>query len=799
MQAEADKAEFFDRLYALNGSSDEEEETNEIVDVLRQLKCPLRSFLSSSSQLGAEGLNTPIPSNPVPSFHRTTSAPVSSATVVKEAPLPIRKPILPPNETATPEAAKVSVINDTLFAGPARNRRPDTERRTVSNPIPGALVLTNSTGIAVMLGKKRGNELRPGPEKRRRTEPSITLVAEDKRIFNDLIFYYIPPDDIASLRRTRIAKARSYGATWTKQWASGITHVIVDKDLSYKDVMTHLNPFLALDSLPPSMVMVNENYPLDCISYSSILDENQPQYAIKNQESRIGEQSQSRRASEKSEASLELKSAQPRKGDSTPPNQTPPRNQKLTQISQSKAQPNQLSVDSSMRAWLPKENGEIVFVESPHEATNEQAMTSEEPSRPRDALDEVLEMARAVQNLPLDDEDDDDEDRPSSSDGLEDSGSDDERRRARTGAPTRTMRRDSSGGTFNQVGFSCMTGGTGLTSSSNPNARTIELLQRMADHHDRSKDHWRSRAYRKTIGTLRKQTIKICTYEQARKLPTIGERLALKIEEIVTKDRLLRLEYAELEPSDKVLQSFLKIYGVGISQAQRWIQQGHKTLEDLKAHAPLTNNQRLGIDRYGDFLTRIPRDEVTTLGDIVTRAATSIDPHVQVIIGGSYRRGASTSGDIDCLITKSDTSSSRDLQLFLDTLTFNLTETGFLVAALAVSRSDTSSGSKWHGACVLPESVKPIWRRIDFLLVPETELGAALIYFTGDDIFNRSMRLLASYKGMRLNQRGLYKNAMRGPGRSKISQGTLIEGAHELKIFQALGVPFRPPNQRICH
>ena len=90
------------------------------------------------------------------------------------------------------------------------------------------------------------------------------------------------------------------------------------------------------------------------------------------------------------------------------------------------------------------------------------------------------------------------------------------------------------------------------------------------------------------------------------------------------------------------------------------------------------------------------------------------------------------------------------------------------------------------------------WRRIDLLLVPSDEMGAALIYFTGDDIFNRSLRLLASTQGMRLNQRGLYKDVIRGKGREKLSEGTLVEGKDEKKIFEILGVPWRPPEHRVC-
>ena len=73
-----------------------------------------------------------------------------------------------------------------------------------------------------------------------------------------------------------------------------------------------------------------------------------------------------------------------------------------------------------------------------------------------------------------------------------------------------------------------------------------------------------------------------------------------------------------------------------------------------------------------------------------------------------------------------------------------------------------------------------------------------MIYFTGNDIFNRSVRLLASKMGMRLNQRGLYKDVLRGKGREKITEGTLVEGRSERRIFEVLGVPWREPGERIC-
>jgi len=146
------------------------------------------------------------------------------------------------------------------------------------------------------------------------------------------------------------------------------------------------------------------------------------------------------------------------------------------------------------------------------------------------------------------------------------------------------------------------------------------------------------------------------------------------------------------------------------------------------------------------------------------------------------------------MLTKKD-AENREMRGALDSLINELTRIGFLQCGLAVPHG-RDDGSKWHGASKLKDGLP--WRRIDFLIVPWAERGAALLYFTGNDIFNRSIRLLASRKGFRLNQRGLYKDVLRGPRRQRITDGALVEGESEEKIFELLGVPFRPPEQRCC-
>lgn len=360
-----------------------------------------------------------------------------------------------------------------------------------------------------------------------------------------------------------------------------------------------------------------------------------------------------------------------------------------------------------------------------------------------------------------------------------------------------------------QQKFICMKGGTKeqVEAGDSPNAETIKVLQRMLDMHSLTGDNFRIRAYRLAITTLRAQPKKICTAEEARALPHIG-RIADKIEEIVTTNRLRQLEYALDDPRRQILGLFIKIHGVGKAQAEKWIAQGFRTLDDLKHKAELSTNQKIGLEHYDDLNTRIPRREVEALAGCVKRTAEAIDPKVDLIVGGSYRRGADSCGDIDFVVTKRGTSSISQLVPFLNRLVKTLTRECFLTAELASHHGSINDdgGSKWYGCCVLPKSAfpgpkeeyRPIWRRIDLLLVPETEIGAAMIYFTGNDIFNRSIRLLARKKGMRLNQRGLYTDVMRGKGGARMTEGTLLEGRDEKKIFAILGVRWREPHERWC-
>lgn len=610
--------------------------------------------------------------------------------------------------------------------------------------------------------------------------------------------------------------AERYGAIVTNQ-LSEATHVVVDEDLKYNDIKSNIST----DLLKKSCKIVKDQWPLDCIYQGRVLPA-YPRYCIRGipieeqvnapaQQGGNSVQPEEVPATQTSDKSLELKT--PTKNTKRwdyVPQQTPSQGDTPSLPSTAKEDGSDVMNPQQPLNHGTFEDGAVLA--SP-DAGNEGEidpdqnfqMLSSPGSGLGDELSQVLsEVREKFKDLPpigeedavLNSGEDCEEDDP-------DTSNENEKKKAKTEPKAKKKR------TGDAEYFACYRGGTQGQASNqdNPNAPTIAVFKQMLEYYSQTNDYWRILAYRKCIGTLSKITDrKITNAQEAIKLPWFGQRLSSKLEEIVQTHTLSRLTYALNDTTSRVLSLFLGIYGVGNTTASTWIAKGFRTLDDLRGRADLTDAQRVGIDHYDDLNARISRAEVAKLAECVMAEAARVDADVELIIGGSYRRGAKDSSDIDLIVTKRGTTSSADLVPFLDRLVAGLERQGFLTAALAASSSHKGSGSKWHGCCVLPripgynddEGYCAVWRRIDLLLVPETEYGAALIYFTGNDIFNRSMRLLASRKGMRLNQRGLYKDALRGPNRQKLAQGELLEGRSEKRIFQILGVRWRKPEQRWC-
>lgn len=733
-------------------------------------------------------------SKPAPTSHKdsTTPAAVTTPTVIELTPF------------VSPEGNQIN-----------RQHIPTTTSFVQDTPHPPEIsnLRRGSTHPpSILAGQSPSIISRTNSRKRPAKGKTAEVVPEEKQTLRGVRLFYIPSFRIG-LRKQRMERAETYGAIVTEDILEA-THVVVDENLKYNDIKTLIVPIIGKET----PAITKDQWPLHCISEGRVLPV-YPKYRIRGMPtgrpvpsveqvehppSQISDKSLELKAPSKNRKRWDYVSQQTTSQSDTSPQPPLAKGEGLDAVSSERPTPHNLHEDGKVDSSSPDAAPDC-------ESNSISRRLERTGSEFGDELSEaMLEVREHFKDLPRIGEEDailnPGEEAGERED--EDDDTEDERikKKARTVGSKATGKKN-----HLEDYFACNQGGTKDQASQqdNPNAPTIVVFKQMLAYYTQVNDHWRTIAYRRCISTLSNITDrKITTAEEARELPWFGDRLSAKLEEIVRTQTLARLTYALNDPMSRVLSLFLGIYGVGNLTADKWIAKGYRTLDDLLQRADLNYSQRIGIDHYDDLNSRIPRTEVTQLGDYVKREAAKIDQDVNLLIGGSYRRGADTSGDIDFIITKKGTTSSGDLVPFLAKLVGSMTRQGFLTAELASHSSShrDNSGSKWHGCCVLPrilgfndgQSYRPVWRRIDLLLVPETEYGAALIYFTGNDVFNRSIRLLASRKAMRLNQRGLYKDVPRDHGRLKIAEGELLEGRSEKRIFQLLGVKWREPERRWC-
>ncbi|WVQ74353.1 hypothetical protein IAR50_003953 [Cryptococcus sp. DSM 104548] len=300
------------------------------------------------------------------------------------------------------------------------------------------------------------------------------------------------------------------------------------------------------------------------------------------------------------------------------------------------------------------------------------------------------------------------------------------------------------------------------------------------------------RMYRQAAATMRRTTVPITSGTQAKTIKGIGDSLAERIDEFLT-GTTGRADYEDNEQA-RCTKLFKDVYGIGRQMAYNLYQQGARSIADLRSGAyPLSPGQKIGLDLYDDLNTRIPRAECKRLYDLIREEALGVDEKLWVEIMGSYRRGQESSGDVDILITRDDGDGVTHAGV-LRRLVGGLKKKGVITHDLSEPGDWDAVESKWMGVGRVGPEGK--FRRIDILCIPFESWGASLIYFTGNELFNRSLRLYARKLGFSLNQRGLYKGVVRGRDGLKTVAGDSIASRTEEEIFDILGVRWRHPHHR---
>lgn len=172
-----------------------------------------------------------------------------------------------------------------------------------------------------------------------------------------------------------------------------------------------------------------------------------------------------------------------------------------------------------------------------------------------------------------------------------------------------------------------------------------------------------------------------------------------------------------------------------------------------------------GIDFLERTAGRAAAGEALPIAEALAAHVRAMPGVEQAAVAGSLRRGAETVGDVDLLCIADDGESV----------------THAFCRLTDVRRVLAEGGTK-ASVTVLIEGQREL--QVDLRVVPRGSFGAALQYFTGSKAHNVRLRELASRRGLRLNEYGLYEGE------------TQVAGTSEEEIYESLGLVCPPPELR---
>ena len=315
------------------------------------------------------------------------------------------------------------------------------------------------------------------------------------------------------------------------------------------------------------------------------------------------------------------------------------------------------------------------------------------------------------------------------------------------------------------------------------NAKIAKTLDQLADLLEfTGANAFRLRAYRNGARVIRDlpdsiQSM-IASGEDLTKLDGIGKSVAQKCTELCETGKLQQMDEL-LEDVPRTVLDLLNVPKMGPKKAAAVFNElGVETLEQLKAACEA--GQVRELSGFGAKTEKAILDGIAIAADAnkrilwaaADRIAEKIRQHMkackavgQLEFAGSYRRGKETVGDLDMLVTSTDSGSVMD----------HFATYGEITSTIV--RGDTKMSVR------LDEEFQ-----VDLRVVPNESFGAALQYFTGSKEHNVVMRGRAKAKGLKVNEWGVYK--MDG------DEQEWIAGESEADVYATLDLPVFDPETR---
>jgi DNA polymerase (family 10) len=320
---------------------------------------------------------------------------------------------------------------------------------------------------------------------------------------------------------------------------------------------------------------------------------------------------------------------------------------------------------------------------------------------------------------------------------------------------------------------------------------------------------FRIRAYRNAVRTIEEHPVPLRKLleegEDLTELPAIGKEMASHIAELVNTGRLSELE-AVAEEVPRSLVEVTRIPNVGPKKtAKLWKELGVETVADLAEVAAA--GKIAGLEGFGKkseekILAAVEKYQEREVRFRIDQADQLVQPllehmraekHVQQLeVAGSYRRRKETVGDIDLLAVADDPKPV--MKRF----------TGWKQV------DDVEQAGDTRGTVILKSGLQ-----VDLRILPKESYGAALVYFTGSKEHNVALRRRALERGLSVSEYGVFeladekaeaKDIERDESSEEEAEGRIsttgrelgkrVAGRTEEEVYEALGLPWIPPELR---